>query len=282
MVRLCAALLLLASTAAEVVNPIAVNPLDVGRDAALLIVDLKTAGDFTLLSRAGISNVPPSLITGDAGVSPIKVTAITGFVLSPVSIGTTVVTEISPTRQITGNVYAAGFAPPTPAKMIQAIDDMEAAYTDAAARLTSIDTADPARFLNVKAGLIGGETFTTGVYTWGTFVGIPAGKDITLQGSETDVFIFQLAGYLSVGAGSKVVLMNPVGVICDAPTVTNCPKASNIFWQVAEYVTTGASSHLEGVLLVKKTAAFAASATLNGRVLSQTSIALSMVTITAP
>jgi hypothetical protein len=277
MVRLCTALLFLDYAAALTLNNIVTYST-----APLLAVELGTAADFTLLSRAGISNVPPSRITGDIGVSPITYAAMTGFVLSPVIIDSTVfATEVSPTPQITGNVYAKDFGEPTPGKMLAAIGDMEAAYNDAAARLTSIDTEDPAKFLNVKAGLIGGETFTTGVYTWGTFVGIPASQDITLQGDADDVFIFQLTGFLSVGAGSKVILKNTGGVIC-ASGAAGCPKASNIFWQVAQYVTTGASSHLEGVLLVKKTAAFAASASLNGRIYSQTSIALSMVTITAP
>ena len=42
-------------------------------------VDLGTAGNFAVLSKAGISTVPPSAIVGDIGVSPIDSTAITGF-----------------------------------------------------------------------------------------------------------------------------------------------------------------------------------------------------------
>jgi len=45
-------------------------------------IDLGTAGDFAILAKTGISTIPTSIITGDIGVSPIAVTAITGFSLA--------------------------------------------------------------------------------------------------------------------------------------------------------------------------------------------------------
>ena len=51
-------------------------------------VDLGEAGKYAILSKSGVTNVPPSAITGDMGVSPIAQTAITGFALSLDSSGT--------------------------------------------------------------------------------------------------------------------------------------------------------------------------------------------------
>jgi hypothetical protein len=48
---------------------------------ALEAVDLRSAGAFVILAKAGISTVPSSVITGDIGVSPIAATAMTGFSL---------------------------------------------------------------------------------------------------------------------------------------------------------------------------------------------------------
>ena len=49
--------------------------------AARAPVNLGAAGNFAILAKSGISTVPPSVITGDIGVSPIASTAITGFSL---------------------------------------------------------------------------------------------------------------------------------------------------------------------------------------------------------
>ncbi|MDO8637200.1 MAG: ice-binding family protein, partial [Dehalococcoidia bacterium] len=42
-------------------------------------VDLRSAGNFAILSKSGITNVPTSAITGDVGTSPITGAAITGL-----------------------------------------------------------------------------------------------------------------------------------------------------------------------------------------------------------
>ncbi|MDA1296964.1 MAG: ice-binding family protein [Chloroflexi bacterium] len=42
-------------------------------------VDLGSAGNFVILSKSGITNVPTSAITGNIGTSPITGAAITGL-----------------------------------------------------------------------------------------------------------------------------------------------------------------------------------------------------------
>ena len=83
-------------------------------------------------------------------------------------------------------MYAADFGAPTPAKLTAAVLDMEAAYADAAGR------PDP-NFVELHAGILGGKTLKPGVYKYATGVGIP--DDCILEGSATDRWIFQIAGF---------------------------------------------------------------------------------------
>ena len=202
-------------------------------------------------AKSGITNIPGTSVTGDIGVSPITFASMTGFSLVADSSGT-----YSQSTQVNGNVYAADYISPTPSEMTTAVGDMETAYTDAAGR--AVDE------LNLKDGLISGETFIAGVYEWGSDVSFTG--DITIEGSDTDVFIFKISGDVKAAAGAKVIL-------------TGGAQASNIFWQVAGLVTAGAGSHLEGTFLVATSAAFGTGSSLNGRVLAQTKVTLDAVTI---
>ena len=88
-----------------------------------LAVDLKTAGWFALLGKSGIATTGLTLVTGDIGTSPIAAeTGITGFDLSQDASN-----EFSTSTLVEGKVFAADYAPPTPAIMTTAITDMEAA-----------------------------------------------------------------------------------------------------------------------------------------------------------
>jgi hypothetical protein len=158
---------------------------------------------------------------------------------------------------VTGSVYAADYAAPTPTKMTTAISNLETAYLDAALRATN--------YLNYMSGLISGKTLTKGVYSWGSSVYITS--DIYLEGTDMDVFIFQTTHNLIVGSGAKVILQG--GVL-----------ASNIFWQIAGVADVGTTAHLEGTMLVKTSAAFKTGSSLNGRILGQTGVTLDQSTIT--
>ena len=78
-------------------------------------VDLGTAGNFVILAKSGISTTGTTSIVGDIGVSPIAATAITGFGLILDSTNTFSISSL-----VTGKVYAADYAPPTPANMTTA------------------------------------------------------------------------------------------------------------------------------------------------------------------
>jgi len=227
-------------------------------------VDLGTAGNFAILSKAGISTVPTSAITGDIGVSPIAAEAITGFTLIQDDTDRSKSTSV----QVTGSAYAADYASPTPSTMTTAIGDMERAYTDAAGRTVA------AANLNVMAGLITGATFTAGVYEWGGDIAFSA--NIYIKGTPDDLFIFKSSGNVIVGSGASVVL------VADSTGSGGAPLASNIVWQVAGYVDAGTTSHLEGIFLIKTAAAFKTGSSLNGRILAQTAVTLDSVTVVAP
>ena len=218
---------------------------------------LGTAGDFAVLSKAGISTVPFSVINGDVGVSPIAATAMTGFSLVLHSS-----TTYSTSEQITGRAYAADYAVPTPSKMTTAIGDMGTAYSDAAGRVAS-----PIANVNTKAGLINGTIFTTGVYTWDTDVIF--GSDIYINGNADDRFIFSTTGNIIAGSGAKVILQG--GAV-----------ASNLVWRSAGYLEAGTDSHLEGIFLVFNEAIFKTRSSLNGRVLAHKAVTLDMAIITEP
>ena len=145
---------------------------------------LGTAGNFVILAKAAVSTTGTTAVVGDIGLSPAAASYITGFSLIADSTNT-----FSTSSLVTGNVYAADYAPPTPANMTTAISNMETAFTDAAGR-TSPD------FTELGAGDISGMTLVPGLYKWGTGVLITSG--VTLSGGANDVWIFQIAGNLTV------------------------------------------------------------------------------------
>jgi hypothetical protein len=220
-------------------------------------VELGTASNYVILTKTGIASVFDSHITGDVGVSPIHATAITGFGLTMDPSG-----QSSTSSQIDGKAYAADYAPPTPSELTTAVDDMEAAYTDAAGRPNEDDTRT-----NLGGGDISGEVLTPGVYTFDVDISFTA--DIAFRGSINDVFIIQTTEKLLQGAGTKVNLLGGA-------------QAKNIFWQVAGNASVGADSELQGVLLVKTDVVFVTGSSLNGRVFAQTACNLQLAVIAEP
>jgi len=218
-------------------------------------VNLGTAGNFAILAKSGISTVPTSAITGDIGVSPIGSTALTGFSLSVDASG-----QFATSPQVTGHVYASDYAVPTPVNLTTAISDMQTAYTDAAGRTTP-------DFTELGAGQIGGLTLAPGLYKWGTDVLISS--DVTINGSATDVWIFQIAGKLIQANGTRVFLSG--GAL-----------AKNIFWQSAGDVSLGTTAHSEGIVLCQTAISLATGASINGRLLAQTAVTLDGSTVATP
>ncbi|MEK6725719.1 MAG: ice-binding family protein, partial [Deltaproteobacteria bacterium] len=121
--------------------------------AGALCVPLGKAGEYVILAKSGISTTGVTAVTGSLGLSPAAASFITGFSL--IADSTNV---FSTSSLVTGRVYAADYAVPTPANLTTAVSDMEAAYTDAAGRAAGTT--------ELGAGDISGLTITPGVYKW--------------------------------------------------------------------------------------------------------------------
>jgi hypothetical protein len=217
-------------------------------------VNLGTAGNFVILAKTGISTVPTSAITGNIGVSPVAATYITGFALTadPSNV-------FSTSTQVVGRVYAANYAVPTPTNMTTAVGDMELAFTAAAGRAADVT--------ELGAGNIGGMTLVPGVYKWGTGVLIPS--NVTLTGSATDVWIFQIAQNLTMANATNI-------------TLTGGALSKNVFWQVSGSVDIGTTAHIEGIVLTQTAVAMRTGSSINGRLLAQTAVTLDSSTVVQP
>jgi len=212
-------------------------------------VNLASAGDFTILSKTGITDVFKTTVDGNVGTSPI-----TGAAL------------LLSCAEVNGIIYTVDAAGPLPCRVTDAtrltaaVGDMEAAYNDAAGR-TLPDA------LNLGAGEIGGLTLTPGLYKWTTDLSIS--KDVTLAGGPNDVFILQVAGTITEANAKQVILSGGA-------------QAKNVYWASAGAVAIGTNAHFEGTILSKTMIAMNTNASINGRLLAQTAVTLQMNTITPP
>jgi hypothetical protein len=219
-------------------------------------VNLGAAAPFAILTETGISTTGTTAITGNLGVSPIDSTAITGFGLIADSTNT-----FSTSSLVTGKIYAANYAPPTPANMTTAVGDMQIAYADASSRAPDVT--------ELGAGNISGLTIVPGVYKWSS--GVLINTDVTLAGPANAVWIFEIADNLTVANGASVLLSGGA-------------QASNVFWQVGGGVgvAIGSTAHVEGTILAAKGITLNTGATLNGRALAQTAVTLIANTVVLP
>jgi hypothetical protein len=212
-------------------------------------VNLRTAGNFEILSESGITDVYKSAITGDVGSSPITGAAI-----------------LVTCTEVVGTIYSVDAAGPLPctvtnaSMLTTAIGDMETAYNDATGRINP-------DFSELGAGDIGGKTLTPGLYNWSSSLIIPT--DVTISGGPNDVWIFQVAGTLIMSSAVRI-------------TLSGGAQAKNIYWVAAGAVTFGTTSHFEGNILGKTGINLQTGASINGRMLAQTAVTLQMNTANMP
>ena len=224
-----------------------------GSSSTLAVVDLGAAGNYLILAKTAITNISTSALTGDLGLSPAATSYITGLSL-------TNATGYATSAQVTGKLYAADMADPTPINLTTAVNNMITAYNDAAGR-PSPD------FLELGTGNIGGRTLTPGLYKWTNTVTMPS--SVTISGGADDVWIFQIAGNLSMSSAVNITLIGGA-------------QAKNIFWQVAGEATFGTTSHFEGIVLSMTGITLQTGASMNGRALAQTAVILDANTVVKP
>ncbi|MCF7922096.1 MAG: ice-binding family protein [Candidatus Marinimicrobia bacterium] len=231
-------------------------PLSVVFAQSLQPVNLGSTADFAILAGSLVSNIPTSAITGDIGLSPATGGNIIGFGPNEVT-GTIYTTDVSGPA---GSVPAASM-------LATAQGDITIAYNDAFGR-TPIPTGP---FLNPGAGDIAGLTLVAGLYkfTSGTLVSI-TGADVTLTGSETDVWIFQIASSLTVGNGTHVILAGGA-------------QAANIFWQVGSSATLGTTCDFKGTIIADQSIDLNTGATVEGRLLAHIgAVTMASSSVTVP
>ncbi len=221
-----------------------------------LLPNLGLAGNFSALTKSGISTTGVSTITGDIGVSPASATAITGFGLIMDTNGQTSHTPI-----VNGKVYAADYAAPTPAYLTTAVSNMETAFT------TSNNLTVPAPVIQLGAGNLSGLTIAPGLYKFST--GVLITSPVYLNGNANDTWVFTVAQDLTANSGAKIIL---------GPNV----QAKNIYWVVSGQAILGTGVDFSGIILSKTLISLNTGAKVTGRLLAQTAVTLNASTVIQP
>ena len=206
---------------------------------------LGTADSFAVLSATNITNVPPSVITGDVGLSPA-----TGA-----GIGLTA-------AQVTGKIYAVDAAGPAgsvsnPGLLTTAQADNLAAF-DALSAVPNV-ACNPVYAVGTGPVDLNGATLVPGVYCADAF---ELSGTLTLDdtGAADGVWIFrsELSTLItSAGSVAKVQFLTGVGSPC------------NVWWKVASSATLKTGTEFIGNILALTSITMETGATLNGRVLAQ-------------
>lgn len=222
--------------------------------AAPTAISLGGAASYAVLAETTVTTTGVTSIVGNVAVSPAAASFLTGFGQTMDSSN-----QFSTSPLVVGNLYAADYTSPTPATLTTAVTNMGTAYTAANAAATTV--------LNAGAGHLAGLTLAPGVYTFGTNVDIT--NDLTLNGSSSDVWIFQITGNLNISSAKSVLL-------------TGGAVASNVFWAVSGTTTLQTTSTFKGTILAgpgASTIAMLAGSTLTGKALGQTAVTLSGASI---
>ena len=213
-------------------------------------VALGTADSFALLAGSTITNTGPTTITGDIGLCCTG-TAMTGF------------------SEVTQPGGARHTGPNTPAATAQA--DLDVAYGDAAGRAIT-------RTLPVDLSLSGtpATPLLPGVYdsTGHGVLQINTGLTLDFEGNPNAVFIFQGTTLTTAAAAAGSVNIVNGGA---------SPSACNIFWQLssdATGVSLGAGSAFKGTTMALGASVLGTGATVQGRILTRRSKAVTLDTNT--
>lgn len=223
-------------------------------------VPLGTAGNYAILAKTAANSTPISVVTGNVGVSPAARGYSTGWSLKsePTDTYFTSAQVVAP-----GKLYAAdNVGGTTSVDLTRAVKNMETAYNAALAKPAGVGP-----FLNLGAGTVSGQTLAPGVYTWGSAVTIPT--DLTLNGSASDVWVFQVTGTLDMAVAKKVILSG--GAL-----------PQNVFWQVSGAVTIGADTQFKGIILGKTSITLGKNSTIDGRLLAQSAVTLDATRVSVP
>ncbi len=194
-------------------------------------IELGIADSFAILAYSSIISAPTSTIMGKVGLMP------GGRSLINLNLNT----EVSGGSE---DVYAGDDAGDQLNYLSIAKSDLISAYREVVGRVTDKDKIES------FGGKLGGRVLPSGTYKWSSSVFI--NSDLVLEGSETDVFIFQIDGNLTLSPGVKILLNGGA-------------KAKNVFWQVSGRVLLDSLSSFNGTVISQMTFEMKNQAVLNGR-----------------
>ncbi|HBG71593.1 MAG: hypothetical protein A2W93_08120 [Bacteroidetes bacterium GWF2_43_63] len=167
---------------------------------------LGTAADFVLFSTDGaVSNSGISQITGNVGTNIGSNTAF---------------------GNVNGQMHSQDLV------TAQCSTDVQALYSE-------LNSATPTLFPSPLLG--NGATLTPGVYSISAAATLNLNLILDAQNNANAIFIFQINGPLSTGAGSKVILINGA-------------QACNVFWKVEGLVSMAAGSTMRGTIIANNAA----------------------------
>jgi hypothetical protein len=193
-------------------------------------VNLGGASSYGVMSGASVTNAAtgttgPTTVRGDLGAP----TAPTGF----------------PPGVVTGSIRVGSAD--------------ASAYSDFLTAYNEIKDRAPGTTLPAMAGA----TLTPGLYTSGAAAGLAASTTVTLDagGDANAMFVFQVNGALSLGAGAKVKLAGGA-------------QASHVFWQVNGGFAVGAGGQFAGTVMASTTGGIGVDSVINGRLFAQTAVTM--------
>ncbi len=212
-------------------------------------LDLGVAKSFSVMAYTSITSAPTSNITGKVGLKP----------------GIRSLIKINPATEVSGGsleVYAGDDVGDPQNYITMAREDLIAAYRDAASRTPDKDKKEAYK------GDLSGKILPPGVYHFST--GSSIASDVSLEGTDSDVWIFQVDGDLSVADNVRVNLSGNA-------------KPKNVYWQISGKTTLGSHSMMVGTVMNQLTFELKSNAQVLGRVLNKNGkVLLSQNTITKP
>lgn len=139
---------------------------------------LGVASSFVVLAASAVTNIGPTVLNGDLGISPNNASSITGF----------------PPGLVTGVIHAAdGVAS-------QAQADTTTAYNALTSQACDFGPSAPTD--------LGGLTLTPGVYCYSSSVGLTGAVTLNALGDPNAVWVFKIGSTLTTASASSVLLIN--------------------------------------------------------------------------
>ena len=216
---------------------------------AAIAPTLGMADSFAVLAGTAITNVPTSAITGDVGLYPAAGSNYAGLTMSDI---------------VTGTIYARDETGPAgavvdPVLLNTAKTDLVAAYDGLASQTCDTTYAGTKDLV--------GLTLVPGVYCADAF---ELSGTLTLNGADTDVWVFNSESTLITSGAADVVLLTG-GVPC------------SVWWRVGSSATLGVNTSLAGNIIALTSISLATGATLDGRALARNAaVTMDQNTITIP